>query len=319
MNLNHHGDHKKTVPMEKEVLIEVSNLSRYYADYCAVNDISFSVHRGEVIGFLGPNGAGKTTTMQIITGVLAASEGQVSIAGLDILENAKAAKMHIGFLPESPPLYFDLTVDEYLNYAACLRGVSGSDIKSAIDHCKQRCGLTEVGHRLIQNLSKGYQQRVGIAQAIIHSPSVVILDEPTSGLDPNNIIEIRDLIRELGNDHSVILSTHILPEVQTICDRVIIINRGALVLDETLSELNNQTVTRFKLGFKQTPSLDELSSVIQTKSIEQIDANRFHIIIGEDEEVLDVLIKHSLENHWGLFELTPDSNSLEQTFVQLTQ
>ena len=223
--------------MESEILISVQQLSRFYGQQKAIENVSFDVHRGEILGFLGPNGAGKSTTMQIICGVLAANHGSVTIAGYDIHETPRLAKKHIGFLPEQPPLYNDLTVNEYLNYAAKLRGINKDGLTEAINLSKERCGLENVGSRLIENLSKGYKQRVGIAQAIIHSPSVIILDEPTSGLDPIQIREIRELMRELGEDHSIILSTHILSEIQNLCDRVLIINQGHLVLDQPLDQL----------------------------------------------------------------------------------
>ena len=242
--------------MNKEILISVDHVSRYYGNECAVNDISFSVHRGEVLGFLGPNGAGKSTAMQMICGVLSASTGQITVAGHDMFESPKVAKKHLGFLPEKPPLYQDLNVDEYLCYAGRLRGIGKTELKEAVAYSKQRCGLAESGKRLINNLSKGFQQRVGIAQAIIHSPAVVILDEPTSGLDPNQILEIRELISELGNDHSVILSTHILPEVQSVCDRVLIINQGKLVLDERVDNLQqDDQITPIKFAFRQPPHI----------------------------------------------------------------
>lgn len=304
--------------MEKEVLIDVNDVSRYYGTQCAVDNINFKLHRGEVVGFLGPNGAGKTTSMQMISGVLAASSGQITIAGEDILEQAKQAKSHLGFLPESPPLYSDLTVDEYLDYAAKLRKIAKAEIKTAIDNAKQRCGLDDVGHRLIRNLSKGYQQRVGIAQAIIHSPSVVILDEPTSGLDPNQIVEIRNLIRELGNDHSVILSTHILPEVQSVCDRVIIISKGQLVLDVSLEELSNRKVTEFQVGFSNVIDANELTKLDFISSIVQLSEHRIQMTL-KDEASINTFVKHVVDKNWDLIELVPMSNSLEQTFMQLTQ
>jgi len=222
--------------MESEILISVQELSRFYGQHRAIENVSFNVHRGEILGFLGPNGAGKSTTMQIISGVLATNHGSVSIAGHDIHEEPRKAKQHIGFLPEQPPLYNDLTIDEFLYYAARLRGIKKDEVQKAIKISKQRCGLNDSGSRLIHNISKGYRQRVGIAQAIIHSPSVIILDEPTSGLDPIQIREIRGLMRELGKDHSVILSTHILSEVQSLCDRVLIINQGHIVLDQSLDQ-----------------------------------------------------------------------------------
>lgn len=233
--------------MVRETLITVDQVTRHFGKHCAVADISFTVERGEVLGFLGPNGAGKSTTMHMICGVLATSSGSISIAGYDIVETPIQAKQYIGYLPEQPPLYIDQTVDEYLDYCARLRRVPKQNLAAAISNIKQRCGLEQVGNRLIGNLSKGYQQRTGIAQAIIHSPAVVVLDEPTAGLDPNQIVEIRELIRELGQDHSVILSTHILPEVQSVCDRVVIINQGKLVLDKPTQEIANLEETFVQL------------------------------------------------------------------------
>ena len=193
--------------MDSTALVAVENLSRYYQKNCAIDQLSFSLQPGEVLGFLGPNGAGKSTTMQVITGNLAPSEGRVRINGFDIIESPRQAKQHIGYLPEHPPIYRESTVDEYLKYCAQLRRVERDAITGAMERCKSHCGLNEVGHRLIANLSKGYQQRVGIAQAIIHDPAVVILDEPTVGLDPIQIREIRSLIKTLGSERSVILST----------------------------------------------------------------------------------------------------------------
>lgn len=230
-----------------EALIKVDRLTRYYGDRCAVKDISFTVGQGEILGFLGPNGAGKSTTMQMICGTLATSSGTVDICGHNIAEAPVQAKQNIGYLPERPPVYLDQTVDEYLGYCARLRNVPGPALKTVVDNTKQRCGLTESGHRLIGNLSRGYQQRTGIAQAIIHSPALVILDEPTAGLDPNQILEIRKLISELGQDHSVILSTHILSEAEGVCDRIIIVNSGKLVLDKPVGEIDNLEYTFVKL------------------------------------------------------------------------
>ena len=218
-------------------LISINGLTKFYGPKKAIEDVSFDVHHAEILGLLGPNGAGKSTTMQIICGVIAANNGSVNIAGYDIIDAPKQAKQNIGFLPEQLPLYGDLTVDEYLLYSAKLRGIKKQNINDLIISCKKRCGLENTGKRLIQNLSKGYKQRVGIAQAIIHMPSIIILDEPTSGLDPKQILEIRELMRELSKVHSIIISTHILSEVEAICDRVLIINEGNIVLDQYLKEL----------------------------------------------------------------------------------
>ena len=218
-------------------LISVHDLSRFYGQERAIENVSFDLPHGEILGLLGPNGAGKSTTMQIICGVISANNGSVNIAGYDIQDAPQQAKQNIGFLPEQLPLYNDLTVDEYLFYTARLRNIKKVSLGEKVTSCKRRCGLETSGKRLIQNLSKGYKQRVGIAQAIIHTPSVIILDEPTSGLDPKQIIEIRKLMSELSKDHSIMLSTHILSEVEAICDRVLIINNGSIVLDQYLKEL----------------------------------------------------------------------------------
>jgi len=200
--------------MNSDTLVSVQNLSRFYGDFCAVKNISFEVKRGQILGFLGPNGAGKTTTMQVITGTLAPTMGKISVAGYDILDAPLKAKAAIGYLPEQPPLYKEMLVEEYLRFCAKLHRIPRSNMTNAINHAMEQCGLQKVNRRLIGNLSKGYQQRVGIAQAVIHTPSVVILDEPTIGLDPIQIRDIRHLIRQLGEEHSVILSSHILQEVQ---------------------------------------------------------------------------------------------------------
>ena len=224
----------QTVP----ITLSVQNLLRRYGNDTAVNNVNLKLMQGEVLGLLGPNGAGKTTTLRMLTGNLTPSAGSISICGVDLLEKPHQAKVYLGYLPEIPPLYQDMTVDEFLRFAAQLHQVSNRDIQSALDRAKQRCGLVDRGAQLINTLSKGYQQRVGIAQAIIHSPDIIILDEPTTGLDPNQMREIRELIRELRSISSVILSTHILSEVESVCDRVNIMHQGQLVLDETLAALN---------------------------------------------------------------------------------
>lgn len=216
-------------------LIQARDICRRYGKRPALDHISFSLQRGEVAVFLGPNGAGKSTLMQIVCGVLAPSSGTVSIAGHDIVDGALQARRHLGYLPEQPPLYTDVTVEEYLRYCARLRAVPEDHIEDSIANAVRLCGLEDSRRRLINNLSKGYRQRVGIAQAILHQPDVIVLDEPSAGVDPNQMIEIRRLIRELGERHSVILSTHILTEAQSVGDRVLIMNAGRLVLDETMS------------------------------------------------------------------------------------
>jgi ABC-2 type transport system ATP-binding protein len=218
-------------------MIEVQNLTKAYGSFVAVDGISFKAERGQILGFLGPNGAGKTTTMRIITGYMPATAGTVIINGLDIFTNSLEARGLIGYLPETPPLYSDMRVDGYLRFVAKLRGVRRSAVESALDHVVEVCGLTEMAHRICGQLSKGYRQRVGLAQALIHNPPVLVLDEPTIGLDPRQIHEIRELIRGLAGERTIVLSTHILPEVSQICDRVVIINDGRIALEEQLSQL----------------------------------------------------------------------------------
>jgi len=225
------------------ITISARGLCRNFGAHAAVREINLELKRGEVLGFLGPNGAGKTTTMRMLTGNLAPNAGSIEICGIDLLDQPRDAKAHIGYLPETPPLYRELTVDEYLRLAARLHRIANASIRSALDETKQRCGLNDTGKRLIGSLSKGYQQRVGIAQAIIHNPDVVILDEPTVGLDPNQMREIRALIRELGAERSVILSTHILPEVESVCDRVQIMHRGRMVFNDTIAGLKQNTAS----------------------------------------------------------------------------
>jgi gliding motility-associated transport system ATP-binding protein len=306
--------------MESEILISVQELSRFYGQQRAIENVSFNVHRGEILGFLGPNGAGKSTTMQIISGVVAANHGSVSIAGHDIQSAPRQAKQHIGFLPEQPPLYNDLTIDEYLNYAAKLRGINKVDIDEAIKISKQRCGLESSGSRLIQNLSKGYKQRVGIAQAIIHSPSVIILDEPTSGLDPIQIREIRELMRELGEDHSVILSTHILSEVQSLCDRVLIINQGNIVLDQSLDQLQNNSdkTANIQIGLRNPPALEALLGIEGVASAETINDDTLQINFNSDADATDAIVEKAVAEKWGLFKLSSGDTSLEAVFMRLT-
>lgn len=305
--------------MSASVLIEVQGLSRYFGHLCAVDNVSFRVHKGEVVGFLGPNGAGKTTTMNIITGNLAPSAGSITIAGHDLLDDPKAAKGAIGYLPEQPPLYRELTVNEYLDFCAALNRLPRNQQRSARDAAKEKTGLTEVSNRLIGNLSKGYQQRVGIAQAVIHMPPVVILDEPTVGLDPIQIREIRRLIRDLGKEHSVILSTHILPEVQATCDQVQIINNGKLVLHDSIDGLEHHLQSAsLTVAFRNTPDMEKLQSIAGIKKVEQQREGRLRLFYEPDRDPTDEIVNCSSEHQWGLYELRPGRASLEEIFLQLT-
>jgi ABC-2 type transport system ATP-binding protein len=305
--------------MENDILIKVEHLSRRYGNTLAVKSLSFEVRRGEVLGFLGPNGAGKSTTMQMITGNLAPSAGAVTINGIDMLENPKEAKRALGFLPEQPPLYRELTVDEYLAYCARLNRIDKGKIAAAIDNAKERCGLTQVSKRLINNLSKGYQQRVGIAQAIIHSPDVVILDEPTVGLDPIQIREIRQLIRDIGTEHSVILSTHILPEVQATCDRVQIINQGELVLSDTIEGLTQRMQSSsLVVALRQPPAAEALTAIAGITAVEALEGGRLRVSHAPESNPAESIVEQAVAAGWGLYELTPERLSLEDVFVNIT-
>ena len=221
-------------------MIEVSNLTKKYGEYSAVSELSFSAGKGEIVGFLGPNGAGKTTTIRMLATYLPPTSGTARIAGFDIIEQADQVRKRIGYLPETPPLYTEMTVREYLHFVGEIKGVPKKALRGKVDEVMERCFITDVRGKLCQHLSRGYRQRVGLAQAIIHDPEVIILDEPTSGLDPRQIIEIRRLIKSLGESHTVILSTHILPEVSMVCSRVVIINRGQIVMESDIQKLTRE-------------------------------------------------------------------------------
>lgn len=298
-------------------LMSIEHLSRHYGNLKAVDSVNFELKRGEVLGFLGPNGAGKSTTMQMITGNLAPTQGKISINGIDLLDQPKLAKAEIGYLPEQPPLYIELTVEEYLIFCAKINGIQRANQATAIHRAIDRCGLGEVKSRLISNLSKGYQQRVGIAQAIIHTPSIVILDEPTVGLDPIQIREIRKLIRELGSEHSVILSTHILPEVQMTCDRVQIINKGQLVYSDSIECLNqSMQATSLIAQFETSPPKNALLAIENVDSIDDLGNNRFRVKYTESPAAQIAI--EAVNSQWGLNELSPEQKTLEQIFVEIT-
>jgi ABC-2 type transport system ATP-binding protein len=301
-----------------EALVQVENLSRYYQNNCAINRLSFSLRAGEVLGFLGPNGAGKSTTMQVITGNLAPSEGEVSIAGHDILDAPRAAKANLGYLPEHPPVYRDASVDEYLRFCARLHRIPASRLAEALDNVKRQCGLDAVGKRLIGNLSKGFQQRVGIAQAIIHDPPVVILDEPTVGLDPIQIREIRGLIRELGRERSVILSTHILSEVQATCDRVQIIRAGELIYNASIESLNQGHEHVSRIALRRPPGEAEMAAIDGVEHVESLGNGRYRVYFAAESSP-DALVAAAAGENWGLYELVPEQQSLEDLFIELTQ
>lgn len=300
--------------------LSARGLMRRFGAHTAVNRVELELKRGEVLGLLGPNGAGKTTTMQMLTGNLAPTEGEISVCGIDLLARPTAAKAKIGYLPENPPLYRELNVDEYLSLAVRLHRVPKAKRRDAISRAKQRCGLTDVGPKLIANLSKGYQQRVGIAQAIAHEPDVVILDEPTAGLDPNQIREIRTLVRELGGSHSVVLSTHILSEVEAICDRVQIMHHGNLVYSDTIAALkalhSGRTVV---LGLRRPPADAELAQLAGVTAVERMSDKLFRLQLEADHDPTEQIVARSVEKNWGLYQLAPAQTSLEDVFVNLTR
>ncbi|MCK5003136.1 MAG: ATP-binding cassette domain-containing protein [Gammaproteobacteria bacterium] len=298
-------------------LITVNNLVRYYGHQRAVDDISFTLKTGDILGFLGPNGAGKSTTMKMLSGNLAPNEGEIYICNFDLLDQPKQAKSEIGYLPEQPPLYKEMTVDEYLAYCAQLHNIEKQLISDAIKLAKTRCGLMETGRRLIGNLSKGYQQRVGIAQAIIHSPKIIILDEPTVGLDPNQIHEIRDLIVELGKEHGIILCTHILPEVEAVCNRVQIINKGKLVYDANMDDLlATQAKGLHEITLLHPPSIEQLYGTAEINKVEQLNKNTF--MVHTTNRTAEDIVHAAVANNWGLIKVIPHERTLEQIFVDLT-
>jgi ABC-2 type transport system ATP-binding protein len=300
--------------MSGEPLLQVSGLHRRFGPVHAVRGIDLSLARGEVLGLLGANGAGKTTTMAMLAGVLAPSAGRVRVAGHDLLEQPLAAKARLGYLPETPPLFPDLTVDEYLRHCARLRGIPARRQTGALGRARERCGLADSGPRLIGALSKGYRQRVGIAQAIVHEPDVLILDEPTSGLDPGQLRGIRGLIRELGAHHAVLLSTHVLPEVQSVCTRVQIIHEGATALVASLDELA-AGAGRFRLRLARAPSAAELRALdVVDEAIAGDDGVATVHVPGGDDAVAR-LAAACVERGWGLLELRPEPRSLEDVFM----
>jgi ABC-2 type transport system ATP-binding protein len=300
-------------------LIQADHLYRYFGDHCAVKDVSFTLEKGEVLGFLGPNGAGKTTTMQMLCGLLAPSSGQIRINNIDLLDEPKLAKQSLGFLPDLPPLYQELSVQEFLDYCARLHLLTGHAITKAVNYAMTRCGLSAVRQRMIGNLSKGFQQRVGIAQAILHNPEIIILDEPTVGLDPLQIREIRDLIKELGQNHGIILSTHILPEIQETCSHVQVIHQGQLVLKETIAGLTH-LMKNESLAIKTQYPVD-LSKLTQIPGIEHIDLsseNQLTVHHNAAHNPASQLAEIIINAGWGLLELSPVKKSMEEIFINLT-
>ena len=303
-------------------MIHVENLHKRYGPVEAVRDVSFDVAPGEILGFLGPNGAGKTTTLRIITGFLPATSGKVTVGGDDIFENPRAVKQRIGYLPEVPPLYPELTVTEQLTFVARLKGVARRRRKTAVDEAIAKTGLTEVRRRLVANLSKGYRQRVGLAQALVNSPPVLILDEPTVGLDPKQIIEIRQLIQSLAGDHTVILSSHILPEVRASCQRVVIIHQGRVVATDTFdtlaSRLRDTEKHRIQVARPSAALKGQLAALSGVVAVNEVDDGALLVETRLDGDCREAVAKTVVDGGFGLLAFEPQRVSLEEVFVQLT-
>jgi ABC-2 type transport system ATP-binding protein len=307
-------------------VIEVQHLSKHYGRVTAVDDVSFRVERGEILGFLGPNGAGKTTTMRILTGYMPATEGRAIVAGFDIFDKPIEAKRRIGYLPESPPLYPDMTVREYVDFVARIKGVPSKERRDRVTATLKRTHVADMADRQCGKLSKGYKQRVGLAQALIHNPEVLVLDEPTAGLDPKQIMETRDLIRSLAGDHTIVLSTHILPEVSQTCQRVVIINNGRVVAVDTPDNLTARlrgAETMFvqvdAAGADPAPALMEIHGV--TRVAVSDDRGAVGALEVETERGSDIrreIARTIVNRGWGLLELRPMRMSLEEVFLQVT-
>ena len=303
----------------EEAIVRVEHLSHRYSVDWAIRDINFEVKSKGVFGLLGSNGAGKSTTMNIICGVLNQTEGDVYINGISLRENPVEAKKAIGFLPQRPPLYPNMTVEEYLTYTANLRLMEKEEIPAAVEHAMERCAITHFRSRLLSNLSGGYQQRVGIAQAIVHNPKFVVLDEPTNGLDPNQIVEIRNLIKELSSDHAIMLSTHILPEVQATCDEIRMIEHGHVVFAGSIDDFDNYVApTSYTATLHNAPSLDVLKQLPGITGVENLGDNHYRFLFAEDNGITEKMIALSVERGWQLDEIQIERLSLDEIFARLS-
>jgi len=306
-------------------MIKVEQLTKKYAGVTGIDQISFEVGKGEIVGFLGPNGAGKTTTMRILASYMPASSGRATVAGFDVFSESLKARRHIGYLPESVPLYHDMRVNEYLRYRGALKALSGKRLKNRIGVIKELCGLREVGRKKIAGLSKGFRQRVGLAEAMIHEPDLLILDEPTIGLDPNQIRQVRELIKSLGERHTILLSTHILSEVEATCSRVIIINRGRIEASDTPENLVNQLRTsgllrlEVKSGSEDpVPHLEEIAGVREIRAVSNGEWRCFEIRIEANSDPREQIFQLAVGRKWVIRELSKERATLEDAFVELT-
>lgn len=302
-------------------MIEVIGLTKFYGEVRALDDVTFNVRKGEILGFLGPNGAGKTTTMRILTGFLSPTHGTAKVAGYDVVENSLEVRRITGYLPETVPFYNEMRVSEYLGYMARIRGIQRKRVRDRVDFVTERCGLKDVEDRIIGHLSKGYRQRVGIAQAIVHDPKVFILDEPTLGLDPVQVREVRQLIKSMAGERTIILSTHILPEVSMTCERVLIIDKGRIVAEDTPEGLSRrlQQSERVLVRLAKVPSqplsaLGQLDGVVR---VEHVKDNLFAIESPAGQDIREQVAELVVKNGWGLLELRREEMTLEDIFVNL--
>lgn len=304
-------------------MIVVKDLTKNYGPRRAINKLNFTVNKGDVVGFLGPNGAGKSTTMKIITGFMAPSEGSASVAGFDVFESPLEVKKRIGYLPETPPVYSDMYVRDYLRYVASLKQVPKEKIEKFVDYAIEKTNLGDVQRRLIHGLSKGFKQRVGIAQALVSDPEVLILDEPTVGLDPKQVAEIRELIKSLKGQHTIILSTHILPEVEATCEKVIIIHRGEIVVEDSIHNLENMEKGQSRLRIRLRKDVEDMRSLMRdVREVVGVHAGATHkewnLDVQGGDEVFDQISSKLVNQGYGLVELSPSKTDLEDVFLKMT-
>lgn len=307
-------------------MIKVEQLTKKYPGVTAISELSFEVGKGEIVGFLGPNGAGKSTTMRILSSFMPATSGRASIAGHDVFSDSLRARMHLGYLPESVPLYGDMRVNEYLRYRGSLKGLSGKKLRNRVEVVKELCSVKDVEHNLIATLSKGYRQRVGLAEALVHEPDLLILDEPTIGLDPNQIRQVRELIKSLGERHTILLSTHILSEVEMTCSRVIIIHRGKIEASDTPENLVGQIRTSGTVKVQaKTGGDDPVQMIEKIPGVKSVSANmddgwqQCSIRVEANSDLRETIFRLAVERHWVIRELTQERATLEDVFVELTQ
>lgn len=303
----------------QEAIVKVESLSHKYATNWAIRDINFEIGRRGIVGLLGSNGAGKSTTMNILCGALNQTEGSVYINGINMRESPEAAKKEIGFLPQNPPLYMDLTVDEYLDYCAGLRKMPKKEMRAAIKEAKERCGIDHFSSRLIRNLSGGYRQRVGIAQAIVHKPKLVVLDEPTNGLDPNQIIEVRSLIKEIAEERAVIFSSHILSEVQILCKEIKMIENGRIVFSDSMDAFNNYVKPHSMLiHMENLPPAAELLKLEGVTKVDLLTEQQVRVYFSGGQDITETVVTASVHHGWRLREISLDKTAVEEIFKQLS-